>query len=198
MSRRDHLSISFVRLVWLWATPGRGDHLASGPDTVKSPPPPARPPVARRRPRHECLFCPSAAESKGWRDAEANSPHPRTPRHGQPDLTASPRQAAHSGLPSHAAARVSCLPRSSAAFLVPSSISPTPALIPARGVFFFGPVPPPVRMASATCSLPHGHSLRGSYSRRCLRSPPVGPACCSSSSSGSGTPSGFFSTHSYV
>ncbi|XP_039842478.1 putative lipase YDR444W isoform X2 [Panicum virgatum] len=43
-------------------------------------------------------------------------------------------------------------------------------------------------MASTACSLPHGHSPRGPYSSRSLRFSPVGPAC--SSSSGSGTPSG--------
>ncbi|PUZ62142.1 hypothetical protein GQ55_4G334000 [Panicum hallii var. hallii] len=43
-------------------------------------------------------------------------------------------------------------------------------------------------MASTAWSLPHGHSPRGSYSSRSLRFSPVGPAC--SSSSGSGTQGG--------
>ncbi|RLN12264.1 hypothetical protein C2845_PM09G02680 [Panicum miliaceum] len=119
----------------------------------------------------------SPAESKGCRDADANGHH-ATPRPTSPANPPTPSALPHAATPARRASAAS-----SAAFLDP--------VVNQRHAAGFVPCrrrsTPRGGMASTACSLPHGHSPRGSYSSRSLRFSPVGPAC---SSCGSGTPSG--------
>ncbi|RCV20607.1 hypothetical protein SETIT_4G070100v2 [Setaria italica] len=129
--------------------PGRGDHLAcliaSGPDPVKPPPPP---------PHDDDGMTVLSIRRRIQRAAV--TPTPTATHTTTANLT---RQAAHSVLPCRRASAASIVPR------VPRPVVNQPHAGTDPGAGFVPCRRPPRsrgRMASATCSLPHGHSLRGS------------------------------------